>query len=187
MSDAKLMSVAQIARAIDAPESTVHYWKHRFAQHLPSRGRGRQMRFTPEAVEVFGLIKERMRAGHPAEAIAAELAQLYPLTPDTRPAPIAGAISGAAQSASSLELAREIGREMAGVLAETLGRVLSGGTGLDPKALAEAAQGVTDDLSARLSAHEDKISVLEAELVRLRKDRREMERYLLDKIEKMNS
>ena len=122
MSEIKLMSVAQIARAIDAPESTVHYWKHRFAQYLPSRGRGRQMRFTGQAVEVFGLIKERMRAGHPAEAIAAELAQNYPLTPDTTPAPIASPAQ-----APSADLAREIGREMADALAEALGRVLSGG------------------------------------------------------------
>ena len=46
------------------------------------------------------------------------------------------------------------------------------------------AVGLKHGVTAELKA---KLSVLEAELIRLRKDRREMEKYLLDKIKAMTT
>ena len=53
MAENRLYSVASIAKLLDVPESTLHYWKNRFDDVLPSIGRGRNKRFRPEALDVF--------------------------------------------------------------------------------------------------------------------------------------
>ena len=76
--DERLLSVAEIARRLSVPESTVHYWKNRFAQHLPSNGSGRQKRFRPEAVDVFRVIAEMFSLGHSAQDVMDTLAKRLP-------------------------------------------------------------------------------------------------------------
>jgi Putative ATPase subunit of terminase (gpP-like). len=78
--DERLLSVAEIARKLGVPESTVHYWKNRFAQHLPSSGSGRQKRFRPEAVEVFRVVAEMFSLGHSAQDVMETLGKNFPLT-----------------------------------------------------------------------------------------------------------
>ncbi|MGE4551720.1 MAG: MerR family transcriptional regulator [Desulfovibrionaceae bacterium] len=198
MSEVKLLSVAEIARRIDAPESTVHYWKNRFAQHLPSVGRGRQKRFRPEAVEVFAAIASLLADGHPVQEVMQTLAERFPLTPDTAPEPAPS--YGNAPSLDMVRemaqtISREVGREMARALAEALrpGAALPDGTGLsdmtggDAPALPGPDAETVAALQADCTKLKEKIEVMEAELVRLRRDRRELEKYLLDKIEKITT
>ena len=45
----------------------------------------------------------------------------------------------------------------------------------------------TEALRAENQELKEKLSVMEAEMVRLRKDRREMEKYLLDKIKSVST
>lgn len=201
MTEKRLLSVAEIARQLDVPESTLHYWKNRFSQYLPSFGRGRLKRFQPEAVEAFGRIAALLKSGHSSEEVMAELARDYPLNAQAVGPLPAGPVPAAPQEAAmdqALRLAAGMGLEMARSLAQGLKEALGGGLsapalppedlGLLKESLTEAAErlschaGDLDCLRAENADLKGKLQILEAELVRLRKDRREMERFLLDKI-----
>ncbi len=226
-SDERLLSVAEIARRLGVPESTVHYWKNRFAQHLPSAGAGRQKRFKPEAVEVFRVIAEMFSLGHSAQDVMETLGKNFPLTASVDGAPQAVGEAAPfrarpagpqsmpeAQPEAALRMAAAMGREMGMEIARGIGEGLrqhlaslpagarrealpgsDDAPGIGPgeidaiKNVVENACGKLDENStevARMAVEngelKSKLAVLETELVRLRKDRREMEKYLLDKI-----
>ncbi|MBU1247163.1 MAG: MerR family transcriptional regulator [Proteobacteria bacterium] len=199
MAEKKVLSVAEIARQLDVPESTVHYWKNRFVQHLPSVGQGRQKRFRPEAVEIFAKIAEMLGAGHPAGEVMDVLAQQYPMTPSTVVESVPTAMSAMSME-PVIQMAQTMGNEIARSLGDYLSKLM------DP----DMAQGQQDIMQLReevdrnnalISAQYDeieelkrenselrgKLKVMEQELVRLRKDSRELEKHLLDKIKKITS
>jgi len=221
-SDERLLSVAEIARRLGVPESTVHYWKNRFAQHLPSSGTGRQKRFRAEAVEVFRVIAEMFSLGHSTQDVMETLGKNFPLTASLDGEHFAAGTDApfhhkhqrdsgneAAQADTAVRMAAAIAKEMGAEIARSIGeglrQHLSGlpagesrealPPGLDAEELS-AIKNVVEQTCGRLDANADevarmaaenaelkaKLSVLEAELIRLRKDRREMEKYLLDKI-----
>lgn len=236
-SDERLLSVAEIARRLSVPESTVHYWKNRFAQHLPSAGTGRQKRFRQGAVEVFRVIAEMFSTGHSAQDVMEALAKSFPLTAsfdhhNDEAAGRAGHAGGAGSRApvdpnaaeTAVRMAAAIAKEMGAEIARSIGeglRLHLGGMGASgAMGTAGAVEGQTlaalpplgaeeldaikcavADTCGRLDDHagevarmaeenaqlKEKLSVLEAELIRLRKDRREMEKYLLDKIKSMST
>lgn len=197
MTGKKVLSVAEIARELELPESTVHYWKNRFAQHLPSIGRGRQKRFKPEAIEIFATISRLLKEGHTARDVMDQLAQSYPLQADAMPE---GAMTTApvAMSESAMEpamkMAAAIGMEIAKSVGDGIRSVLApdaeGGPdvsevkqGLEEAALRITTQAEeTEALKVENDTLKEKLKIMEAEMIRLRKDRREMEKYLLDKI-----
>jgi DNA-binding transcriptional MerR regulator len=195
MTGKKVLSVAEIARELELPESTVHYWKNRFAQHLPSVGRGRQKRFKPEAIEVFGTISRLLKEGHTARDVMDQLSQSYPLQADAMlesshaPALMDGnAMEPAMQMAAAigLEIAKSVGEGIRSVLAadsEGGPEIFEIKQGLEDTALRISSQAVeTETLKAENEILKEKLKIMENEMVRLRKDRREMEKYLLDKI-----
>ena len=195
MTGKKVLSVAEIARELELPESTVHYWKNRFAQHLPSVGRGRQKRFRPEAVEVFSTIARLLKEGHTARDVMDQLSQSYPLQADAMPeggyvpAPV-----GPAAMEPALKMAAAIGLEIAKSVGEGIRSVLNpdavGGQDVAEirLGLEEAAGRITtavqetEALKSENAELKEKLKIMEAEMIRLRKDRREMEKYLLEKI-----
>ncbi len=229
----RLLSVAEIARRLGVPESTVHYWKNRFAQHLPSVGAGRQKRFRPEAVEVFRVIAEMFSTAHSAQDVMEALGKSFPLTAafdhhNEEAAAARGArqpdadlsAPGAGLSAPGLDamaetavrmaavIAKEMGAEIARSIGDGLRLHLSGVQGPDTFALPAmspeeltAIKSAVESTCDRLDTHVDevarmaaenaelkaKLSVLESELIRLRKDRRELEKYLLDKIKSVST
>ena len=203
MTGKKVLSVAEIARELELPESTVHYWKNRFAQHLPSVGRGRQKRFRPEAIEVFGAISRLLKEGHTARDVMDQLSQNYPLQADAMPTVSGGGDAPMALSAGSMEpvmkMAAAIGMEIAKSVGDGIRSVLDvesmGSSDVTEvrQGLEEAARRITvamEDTEALKSENrelKEKLAVMEAEMVRLRKDRREMEKYLLDKIKSVST
>lgn len=202
MTGKKVLSVAEIARELELPESTVHYWKNRFAQHLPSVGRGRQKRFKPEAIEIFSAISRLLKEGHTARDVMDQLSREYPLQADAVPAAVrsepgapvdAGSLEPVMKMAASigLEIARSVGEGIRSVLdPENLGSpdVSEVRKGLEDAAvrITEAME-ETEALKAENRELKEKLAVMEAEMVRLRKDRREMEKYLLDKIKSVST
>ena len=238
-SEVRLLSVAEIARKLGVPESTVHYWKNRFAQHLPSQGSGRQKRFRVEAVEVFRVIAEMFSLGHSTQDVMETLGKRFPHTAMLDGDEMApGSFNGGgapfsrhegeqppALADAALRMAAVIGKEMGQEMGREIGRSISEGlrrlggqapglegsdgpegqgqtalVGLDSEQL-EAIRSVVDQSCSRLDAQsgevarmaeenallKSKLAILETELVRLRKDRREMEKYLLDKIKSMST
>ena len=230
--EVRLLSVAEIARRLGVPESTVHYWKNRFAQHLPSQGSGRQKRFRAEAVDVFRVIAEMFSLGHSTHDVMETLGKRFPLTASMEGDPFAAGadapfsrrenaqdqVGSPAMADTALRMAAAMGKEMGLEIARSIGEglralgqmggggqgAIEGGPGLpalpglDSEAL-DAIKSAVDESCTRLDAQggevermaaenlelKAKLSVLEAELIRLRKDRREMEKYLLDKIKSM--
>ena len=65
----ELLTIAELARNLDLPESTTRYYCNRFAEHLPSVGEGRRRRFKPEALDVLRTIAETMRRDKNAYAV----------------------------------------------------------------------------------------------------------------------
>jgi DNA-binding transcriptional MerR regulator len=198
VADKKLLAIAEIARELELPESTLHYWKNRFGPYLPSVGRNRQKRFKPEAVEVFRLIAQRLRSGHPSQDIMAELSRRYPVNAEPSFESQAEAPPPAAQPQQTpAEIGAAIGAEIARSLSDTLQAILAAQNQAQPalpsqemQEQIEAVKQQGEQVQALKSENEDlrnKLSVLESELVRLRKDRREMEKFLLDKIKKITS
>lgn len=203
MPDKKLHSIAEISRMLEVPESTLHYWKNRFAQYLPSTGRNRQKRFKSQAIEVFRLIAAMLKQGHTAEDVMAELSRKYPvnLTIDQN-----NCTSGTKQHSASpsriqqldLEPAVQMAAAMGAEIAKSINEGLQGlvasisvGAALPEdlkSSINQTAQGLTEqgqyieELKSENTHLKEKLSIMEAEMVRLRKDRREMEKYLLDKL-----
>jgi len=196
MTGKKVLSVAEIARELELPESTVHYWKNRFAQHLPSVGRGRQKRFKPEAIEVFGTISRLLKEGHTARDVMDQLSQSYPLQADAMPqdGSVVPMQANPAAMEPAMKMAAAIGMEIAKSVSDGIRSVMAGGGEGSPD-VTEVKQGLeevalrisnaseeTEQLKSENELLKEKLKIMEAEMIRLRKDRREMEKYLLDKI-----
>lgn len=198
MPHAKLYSIAAIAKILDLPESTLHYWKNRFDQFLPATGEGRHKRFQAEALDVFRVIHELLESGLQVSDAKAELMRRMHGTEGgaatvIAPVPVQPVGAGAGPSGEELAMrigaamAEAIGQRLQGILgnigavgapgmmlpAETVGNLSSG--------LAQA-QGEIEELRRTNEDLTGKLKVLEAELIRLRKDGREMEKHLLGKI-----
>ena len=77
MSD--LLTMAEIARQLNLPESTVRYYRNRFPEFIPAVGDGRARRYRPEALDVLRFIANAMRAQTPAEDVKAALQASFPV------------------------------------------------------------------------------------------------------------
>ncbi|MBI4805715.1 MAG: MerR family transcriptional regulator [Desulfovibrio sp.] len=198
MSHAKLYSISAIAKLLDLPESTLHYWKNRFDQLLPSVGQGRHRRFRAEAVDIFRSIGNLLGSGLSVADAKAELSKTLPvnITPDETAVvtPVQFRGMGQVDQGCGEELAMRIGTAMAEAIGEKLQGLLTqaggqpGQMALPDETVdalkAELARARSEIEELRLSKDEmqGKLTVLEAELIRLRKDGREMEKHLLGKI-----
>ncbi|MGE4538883.1 MAG: MerR family transcriptional regulator [Desulfovibrio sp.] len=199
MSENRLYSVAAIAKLLDMPESTLHYWKNRFDEVLPSVGRGRSKRFRPEAVEVFQAIGRLLGQGLSASDVRAELMRQFPVnvahesaaeatfstvaTPASPPTTvIAGEGALSVGDPAAMAMAAGIGTEIARSIMAQFQQHFPPVQPALPEETAEGLRAQLEALRGENAAMAEKMHLLEAELVRLRKDRRELENYLVDKI-----
>lgn len=72
-----LLTLAEIARRLDIPASSVSYYRDKFKQYIPELGEGRHRRYTEESYEVLRFIADCMRSGLPADAVEAALQEKY--------------------------------------------------------------------------------------------------------------
>ena len=129
-----------------------------------------------------------LKQGHTAEDVMAELSRKYPVnlavdSPNPEPAATAPAAPVQLQQANlepAIQLAAAMGTEIAKSINEGLKGMLScmDKANADLNAQNESIAGLKGE-NIQLK---EKLSIMEAELVRLRKDRREMEKFLLDKL-----
>ncbi|HEY8394946.1 MAG TPA: MerR family transcriptional regulator [Thermaerobacter sp.] len=75
----RLLTLAEIARRLGLPESTVRYYRNRFRAYVPSVGEGKTRRYRPEALDVLRFVADAIRAGVPAEDIEAALRERFAL------------------------------------------------------------------------------------------------------------
>ncbi|MFZ5427944.1 MAG: MerR family transcriptional regulator [Thermodesulfobacteriota bacterium] len=196
MPQAKLYSIAAVAKLLDLPESTLHYWKNRFDQLLPSVGTGRHKRFRADAVEIFRAIGNLLGAGLSVADAKAELAKRFPvnITPEEgqEPSPVSPLAAPSQTGASGEELAARIGAAMADALSRNLQAILQHPAASQAALPLESMESLKSELAAAREeiallrqegeTSANKLRVLEAELIRLRREGREMEKHLLGKI-----
>lgn len=72
-----LLTMADIARTLELPESTVRYYRDRFTEFIPAVGVGRNRRYRPEALDVLRFIADAMKEGMPAEGVRTTLAAKF--------------------------------------------------------------------------------------------------------------
>lgn len=76
-----MLTIAEIARRYDLPESTARYYCKRFRPFLPHVGEGKRRRFLPEALPVFETLLEAMNQSKSASSVEHVLRQKFPETP----------------------------------------------------------------------------------------------------------
>ncbi|MEK5066964.1 MerR family transcriptional regulator [Cytobacillus sp. FSL R5-0596] len=72
------MTIAEIAKELDIPESTARYYRDSFIDYVPSVGEGRKKRYRPETVEVLRFIAEGFKRKLTATEIENGLSQMFP-------------------------------------------------------------------------------------------------------------
>ncbi|WP_173918935.1 MerR family transcriptional regulator [Halobacillus sp. Marseille-Q1614] len=72
-------TLAEIAKKMKRPRTTLQSWKNQFYEFLPSVGRGRNMRYEEVALEVFSIIERMKEAGEPPERIREVLQNSAPI------------------------------------------------------------------------------------------------------------
>jgi DNA-binding transcriptional MerR regulator len=171
--DQPLLTIAELARRYDLPESTARYYCKRFLPFLPHVGEGKRRRYRPGAVPVFEAIVEEMKERKDARSVEAVLEARFPRSEAAaaRPEPAAPAPpAGGGQEA----LARLV-EEQTGVLrgvAEALDRV----AGRDAE---------LEELRRRLAASEEATDKLLREMEAVRHLQDEAERIHQQDLEQL--
>jgi DNA-binding transcriptional MerR regulator len=91
-----MLTINEISQEIHIPESTLRYWRDKYADFLPSAGSGRKKRYSPAAIPVFKTIAELSAENKTAADITERLSLEY-----TRVIEIANKNSG---NANAMEL-----------------------------------------------------------------------------------
>ncbi len=181
-----LLTIAELARSLNLPESTTRYYCRRFAVHLPSSGDGRRRRYLPEALPLLRTIAESMRRNKNSFAVdlvlreqearsrpqrlgrgkktAAEENVLEPLPASDQVSTVPGALSG--QIMSLMERQTQALQQIAGAMAVFAERIAatSGTTAPEttPALPAPAASEETETLRDEVAALRRQIRSAEA-------------------------
>ncbi len=62
-------TLAEIAKKMKRPRTTLQSWKEQFSGFLPTVGRGRNLRYEAGALEVFAIIERMKESGEPPERV----------------------------------------------------------------------------------------------------------------------
>lgn len=76
----ELLTLAEIAKRLGLPESTIRYYRNNFEEFIPSVGEGRTKRYTQESLEVLRFIADTVRSGVPLSEVRELLASRYAMT-----------------------------------------------------------------------------------------------------------
>ena len=71
------MTIAEIAKELNIPESTARYYRDGFIDYIPSVGEGRKKRYRPETIEVLRFIAEGFKRKLTAMEIENGLSQMF--------------------------------------------------------------------------------------------------------------
>lgn len=76
-----LLTIKEIARRLDQPESNIRYYRDKFEKYLASEGTGRKKRFKPESIKVFETVVQGLSKNMSSQEIEAELAGKFSQNP----------------------------------------------------------------------------------------------------------
>lgn len=80
---AEELTLLELARSCNVPETTARRWVHRFSSYLGGRRDRRGYHFPPAAITTFARIMDGVRAGRGPEEIEGELRATVPQTVET--------------------------------------------------------------------------------------------------------
>lgn len=127
ISDSTYLSMTELARRLDLPESTMRYYCKRFAKFLPYKGERRRRRYAPECEKTLVFIASAMHRNKNATAVELMLQSgqfgHYPAQAVAAPNASGGGMSG--ESARRLMGIMERQTEALGKIAEGLGAFVS--------------------------------------------------------------
>jgi len=84
---AKLLTLKEIAKTLDVPESSLRKYREIFSDFIPSVGSGRSRRYKNGAIDVLRDIRSMREENHlPWDAISEQLAEKYPMEIASEPA-----------------------------------------------------------------------------------------------------
>lgn len=78
----KYYSIADIARELDIPESTVRYYRDRFKNYVPAVKKGGRKVYDNQALEALRIIAEGLRKGETAATVEEQLSLVLSQTID---------------------------------------------------------------------------------------------------------
>lgn len=81
MIDKASLTIADIARETGIAESTIRFYRDKFAHYLPSVGEGRKRRYEPQAIKIFKEIAKLSNKGTPNPEIDQFLSRQYAHNP----------------------------------------------------------------------------------------------------------
>lgn len=80
----KYYSIADIAKELNLPESTVRYYRDRFKNYVPGTKKGQRKFYDDQALEALRIIAEGLRKGETAATVEDHLSLIYSQTIDTK-------------------------------------------------------------------------------------------------------
>ncbi len=78
MSSEEYLTIKEIARRLEVPESNIRYYRDRFQEFLPTVGQGRKKRYKSQALEVFRFIVKAYQKDQSTDQISHLLQQSFP-------------------------------------------------------------------------------------------------------------
>ena len=76
--NARLLTIAEIAKHFSLPESTARFYCKRFMDYLPHVGEGKRRRYRREVLDVFEVILDEMKKSKSASAVEEQLSYQFP-------------------------------------------------------------------------------------------------------------
>lgn len=79
----ELLTVADIAKELNIPQSTARFYRDRYEGFIPCVGEGRNRRYEREAVEAFGIIADGYKFKQPSTTIENRLQERFGIIQQT--------------------------------------------------------------------------------------------------------
>lgn len=188
-----MLTIAEIAKRYDLPESTARFYCKRFREFLPHVGQGKRRRYLPEALPVFEAILEEMAQSKNASMVVTRLEKKYPRASPARAASRTDAEEFRQQRPfleqdHSLERVEQLFQKQTEVLERIAGLLDSlarGQAATTEPPPAGATTRANENMNARLHAVEDSVADLREETRSLRSIQDQAERIQQQDLEQL--
>lgn len=176
----ELLTLKEIAKRLDVPESNLRYYRNRIGDFLPSVGKGRRRRYFIEAEEIFKKTIEYINEGVTLDRVYAIFADNKPLTLKddiARPAQeeLAGLIAEKLRNTMDIADANPVSQEIIATLSKSINSILD-----DIREIKESLSGAgkisTDDTAA--DDYHQQIALITSENEKLKEELSEKEQII---------
>lgn len=175
----ELLTIAEISKQLDIPESTVRFYRDRFEDYIPYVGHGRRRRYKREAIEVIRIIAEGMQSQRSAEEIEQELIRVHAKTvaPSAEPQDSTAVEQQQRQGDEKIILAMAMVTEQ---IKQSMSQISA-----SMEATVKAQQEMMTEQQREVAALRKEIEEARAEQEKLLRETENREKQLIERIEKL--